>query len=42
MRKTDKPDRFSKILNDYKNQVKSPIDTELKNIFSSWLEKQKS
>ena len=39
LRKTEVPDRFSSIMNDYKNQVKQPIDPELKQLVSDWLRK---
>lgn len=40
LRKTVVPDRFSSIMNDYKNQVKQPIDPEIMQLVSDWLRKQ--
>jgi len=37
LRKTDKEKRMSTILNDYKNQVKRPIDPELTAVVGRWL-----
>jgi uncharacterized protein len=39
LRKTAVPDRFSSIMNDYKNQVKRLVYFEIKQLVSSWLQK---
>lgn len=38
LRKTDKENSISKILNDYKNQVKKPVDEEVKGKVGAWLD----
>ncbi len=40
LRKTFVDYRISSVINDYKNQVKKPIDQELRNLTASWLRKQ--
>ncbi|MBP1931374.1 alpha/beta hydrolase [Ammoniphilus resinae] len=42
LRKTDLEPRIQAILNDYKNQVKKPVDPELKQLIKDWLKKWKT
>lgn len=39
LRKTEAPHHFKAILKDYKQQVKRPVDDELKQVISDWLQR---
>ncbi|WP_088006951.1 alpha/beta hydrolase [Indiicoccus explosivorum] len=42
LRKTDKDPSISSIMNDYKKQIKEPVDDELKQVIGDWLRAWKS